>query len=130
MFSLAFCKDTRHTCSDHAAYNLAVLHHIALNLTAKGERTVLGGIKAKELKANKDHRYSLPLIFHLHYLVADAYHLLMRLLEYITVIIATIPFGCDAQMFPRLFKTSVAHENWRRSTLASSLSERKLFADG
>ena len=58
---IAFREDDSRVRSDHAAENLAVLRHIALNLL-QHEKTAKGSIRAKRLQAGWDHEYLLSIL--------------------------------------------------------------------
>jgi predicted transposase YbfD/YdcC len=61
VLDMAFREDQNRSRKDHAAHNLAILHHIALNLL-KQESSLKVGIKAKRLRAGWDHRYLLKVL--------------------------------------------------------------------
>lgn len=61
VLDVAFREDESRVRSGHAAENLAVLRHIALNLLRQ-ERTVKRGVKAKRLKAAWDDTYRLKVL--------------------------------------------------------------------
>jgi predicted transposase YbfD/YdcC len=61
VLDLAFREDESRVRSDHAAENLAVLRHMALNLL-KNERTAKGGIRAKRLQAGWNTDYLLTIL--------------------------------------------------------------------
>jgi predicted transposase YbfD/YdcC len=61
VLDLAFRQDANRTRRDHAPQNLAILHHIALNLL-KQESSLKVGIKAKRLRAGWDERYLLKVL--------------------------------------------------------------------
>jgi predicted transposase YbfD/YdcC len=61
VLDLAFREDANRSRKDHAPQNLAVLHHIALNLL-KHESSLKVGIKAKRLRAGWDHHYLLKVL--------------------------------------------------------------------
>ena len=58
---IAFREDDSRVRSDHAAENLAVLRHIALNLL-QNEQTAKGGIRAKRLQAGWNNEYLLAIL--------------------------------------------------------------------
>ncbi|MDK1029199.1 MAG: hypothetical protein QGM50_05200 [Anaerolineae bacterium] len=58
MLDIAFRDDDSQVRIDHAAENLSVLRHIALNLL-KNEKTAKGGVRAKRLQAAWDEDYLL-----------------------------------------------------------------------
>ena len=58
---IAFREDDSRVRSDHAAENLAVLRHIALNLL-QNEKTAKGGMRAKRLQAGWDNAYLLRIL--------------------------------------------------------------------
>jgi predicted transposase YbfD/YdcC len=61
VLDVAFREDDSRVRSGHAAHNLALLRHIALNLLRR-EQSARCGIKAKRLKAGWDHRYLLTVL--------------------------------------------------------------------
>jgi predicted transposase YbfD/YdcC len=61
VLDIAFREDHSRVRKDHAAENLAVLRHMALNLL-KNEKTAKGGIHAKRLQAGWNHDYLLTLL--------------------------------------------------------------------
>jgi predicted transposase YbfD/YdcC len=61
VLDIAFNEDRNRVHKDNAPQNLAVLHHIALNLL-KQERTAGIGMKAKRLKAGWDNDYLLKVL--------------------------------------------------------------------
>jgi predicted transposase YbfD/YdcC len=61
VLDMAFREDANRSRKDHAAQNLAILHHIALNLL-KQEPSLKVGIKAKRLRAGWDERYLLKVL--------------------------------------------------------------------
>ena len=61
MLDVAFREDESRVRVGHAAENLAVLRHLALNLVRR-ERTAKVGIKAKRLKAGWDATYLLKVL--------------------------------------------------------------------
>lgn len=61
VLDIAFNEDHNRVHKDNAPQNLAVLHHIALNLL-KQERTARIGMKAKRLKAGWDKDYLLKVL--------------------------------------------------------------------
>jgi len=61
VLDVAMNQDQTRVRKDHAPENLAILHHIALNLL-KQERTAKLGIKNKRLAAGWDHDYLLRVI--------------------------------------------------------------------
>ena len=61
VLDVAMNQDRTRIRKDHAPDNLAVLHHIALNLL-KQERTEKLGIKNKRLAAGWDHDYLLRVL--------------------------------------------------------------------
>jgi len=58
---IAFREDESRVRKDHAAENLAVLRHTALNLL-KHEKTAKGGLRAKRLQAGWDNDYLLTIL--------------------------------------------------------------------
>ena len=58
---MAFREDANRSRTDHAAQNLAILRHLALNLL-KHEASLKVGIKAKRLRAGWDERYLLKVL--------------------------------------------------------------------
>ncbi len=61
VLDVAFREDECRVRTGHAAENLAVLRHIALNLL-RHERTAKGGVKAKRLKCGWDQAYLLKVL--------------------------------------------------------------------
>lgn len=61
VLDIAFREDESRVRQDHAAENLAVLRHMALNLLKK-ERTAKGGIHAKRLQAGWNNDYLLTIL--------------------------------------------------------------------
>ncbi len=61
VLDLAFREDESRVRRDHAAQNLAVLRHMALNLL-KHENTAKGGIRAKRLQAGWNNDYLLAIL--------------------------------------------------------------------
>lgn len=61
VLDIAFREDESRVRKDHAAENLAVLRHMALNLL-KNEKTAKGGIHAKRLQAGWNNDYLLTLL--------------------------------------------------------------------
>jgi predicted transposase YbfD/YdcC len=61
VLDIAFREDESRVRKDHAAENLAVLRHMALNLI-KNEKTAKGGIHAKRLQAGWDNDYLLTIL--------------------------------------------------------------------
>jgi predicted transposase YbfD/YdcC len=61
VLDIAFREDANRSRKDHAAQNLAILHHIALNLL-KQEPSLKVGIKAKRLRAGWDEHYLLKVL--------------------------------------------------------------------
>lgn len=61
VLDMAFREDESRVRQDHAAENLAVLRHIALNLL-KNEKTAKGGIRAKRLQAGWNNDYLLAIL--------------------------------------------------------------------
>lgn len=61
VLDIAFREDESRVRKDHAAENLAVLRHIALNLL-KSEKTAKGGIHAKRLQAGWNNDYLLKVL--------------------------------------------------------------------
>lgn len=61
VLDIAFREDESRVRKDHAAENLAVLRHVALNLL-KNEKTAKGGIHAKRLQAGWNNDYLLTIL--------------------------------------------------------------------
>jgi predicted transposase YbfD/YdcC len=61
VLDIAFREDESRVRQDHAAENLAVLRHMALNLLKK-EQTAKGGIRAKRLQAGWNNDYLLAIL--------------------------------------------------------------------
>jgi predicted transposase YbfD/YdcC len=61
VLDMAFHDDHNRSRKDHAAQNLAILHHLALNLL-KQEPSLKVGIKAKRLRAGWDQHYLLKVL--------------------------------------------------------------------
>jgi predicted transposase YbfD/YdcC len=61
VLDMAFREDANRSRKDHAAQNLAILHHLALNLL-KQEASLKVGLKAKRLRAGWDERYLLKVL--------------------------------------------------------------------
>lgn len=61
VLDIAFREDESRVRKDHAAENLAVLRHMALNLLKK-EKTAKGGIHAKRLQAGWNNDYLLSIL--------------------------------------------------------------------
>jgi predicted transposase YbfD/YdcC len=61
VLDIAFREDESRVRQDHAAENLAVLRHMALNLL-KNEKTAKGGIRAKRLQAGCNNEYLLSIL--------------------------------------------------------------------
>jgi predicted transposase YbfD/YdcC len=61
ILDIAFQEDESRVRQDHAAENLAVLRHVALNLL-KNEKTAKGGVRAKRLQAGWDNDYLLTVL--------------------------------------------------------------------
>jgi predicted transposase YbfD/YdcC len=61
VLDVAFREDESRVRKDHAAENLAVLRHMALNLL-KNEKTAKGGIHAKHLQAGWNNDYLLAIL--------------------------------------------------------------------
>jgi predicted transposase YbfD/YdcC len=61
VLDLAFRQDANRSRKDHATQNLAILHHIALNLL-KQEPSLKVGVKAKRLRAGWDQHYLLKVL--------------------------------------------------------------------
>lgn len=61
VLDVAFREDESRVRTGHAAENLAILRHVALNLLRR-ETTARGGVKAKRLMAGWDEQYLLKLL--------------------------------------------------------------------
>lgn len=61
ILDIAFREDESRVRQDHAAENLAVLRHMALNLL-KNEKTAKGGIRAKRMQAGWNNDYLLTIL--------------------------------------------------------------------
>jgi len=61
VLDIAFREDESRVRQDHAAENLALLRHMALNLLKK-EKTAKGGIRAKRLQAGWNNDYLLTIL--------------------------------------------------------------------
>jgi predicted transposase YbfD/YdcC len=61
VLDMAFREDESRVRQDHAAENLAVLRHMALNLL-KHEKTAKGGLRAKRLQAGWNNDYLLTIL--------------------------------------------------------------------
>jgi len=61
VLDIAFRQNANRSRKDHAAQNLAILHHLALNLL-KQESSLKVGTKAKRLRAGWDERYLLKVL--------------------------------------------------------------------
>jgi predicted transposase YbfD/YdcC len=61
ILDIAFREDESRVRQGHAAENLAVLRHVALNLL-KNEKTAKGGVRAKRLQAGWDNDYLLTVL--------------------------------------------------------------------
>jgi hypothetical protein len=61
VLDLAFREDANRSRKDNAPQNLAILHHIALNLL-KQESSLKVGVKAKRLRAGWDQQYLLKVL--------------------------------------------------------------------
>ena len=61
VLDIAFREDASRVRKDHAAQNLAVLRHMALNLL-KNQKTAKGGIHAKRLQAGWNNDYLLAIL--------------------------------------------------------------------
>lgn len=62
VLDVAFDQDNNRTRTGHSAHNLAILHHIALNLI-KQEKSLKLGVKNRRLHAAWDNTYLAKLIF-------------------------------------------------------------------
>jgi predicted transposase YbfD/YdcC len=63
VLDMAFREDESRVRKDHAAQNLAILRHIALNLLRQ-ETSLKVGVKAKRLRAGWDEQYLLKVLQH------------------------------------------------------------------
>lgn len=61
VLDIAFREDESRVRKEHAAENLAILRHLALNLL-KNEKTTIGGIRAKRLQAGWNNDYLLAIL--------------------------------------------------------------------
>jgi len=61
VLDIAFREDESRVRQDHAAENLALLRHMALNLL-KNEKTGKGGIRSKRLQAGWNNDYLLTIL--------------------------------------------------------------------
>jgi predicted transposase YbfD/YdcC len=61
VLDIVFGEDESRVRQDHAAENLAVLRHMALNLL-KNEKTAKGGIRAKRIQAGWNNDYLLTIL--------------------------------------------------------------------